>query len=69
MMRAESAVIREMLIAPTREPAGTVAPIRALRTPMSDGRAKPASAVVMNMYRGESMPVNTSVVMIAASIM
>jgi hypothetical protein len=64
---AESALVRSIDSAPISRLGGMVAPISALRIPMSDGRTSPASAVTANTAAGLSVPVSASVVRIDAS--
>ena len=67
MMRAESWVVRDMLIAPIKRPAGMVSPINATRIPMSEGRTMPISVAMMITCSGVRMPVKASVISAVAS--
>src|SRR5687768_17481223 len=60
-IRAESEVVRCMLIAPTRWAAGMMSPTSAARIPMSEGRTRPISAAITNTCTGPRTPMNVRV--------
>lgn len=64
---AESALVRSIESAPISSGGGMVAPIRALRMPMSEGRTSPATAVTANTDAGLRLSVSASTVSIVAS--
>ena len=65
--RAESLVVRAMLIAPISRSAGIVSATSAPRTPMSDGRTRPASVAMTSTSRGVTAPANASTISRAPS--
>ncbi|MNC91002.1 hypothetical protein D3C83_71810 [compost metagenome] len=67
-MRAESWVVRWMLIAPINWEAGMISPTIAARIPMSDGRTRPNTAALTRTYSGLSMRVKASVITMVARV-
>jgi hypothetical protein len=67
-MRAESAVVREMLMAPTRIAGGMVAPISAFRITRSEERTAPASVAITRTWTGVRTPARMRIVSAAARV-
>ena len=65
--RAESLVVRAMLIAPISRSFGIVSAISAARTPMSEGRTIPASVAMTSTSSGVTAPANANVIKSAPS--
>ena len=65
--RAESLVVRAMLIAPISRSLGIVSATSAPRTPRSEGRTSPASVAMMITSSGVTTPANASTIRTAAS--
>ncbi len=65
--RAESLVVRAMLIAPISRSFGIVSATSAPRTPMSDGRTSPASVAMMSTSSGVTALANAKAIKSAPS--
>ena len=66
-MRAESVVVRAMLIAAISRSDGMVSATSALRTPISEGRIAPISAAMIRTIIGVTAPAKAKVIKVAAS--
>jgi len=68
MTRAESCVVRWMLIAPISWAAGIVSATSAARIPMSEGRTSPTSAAMTNTWMGVRTSMKVNVISEVASV-
>jgi hypothetical protein len=67
VIRAESWVVRWMLIAPISCEGGMVSPTSAVRMPMSEGRTRPSMAAITSTITGVTASMNASVISNVAS--